>query len=104
MRAWALLLETERLGRKIADSELAAEQPGLASQLRAPSTSSTRPPLPAKFMPALGRIIGALLIYLLALSAVSAGNTHRPTSRPPKPHAPHNQRTSCVEPAAHQPN
>ena len=61
---------------------------GLASQLRAPTTSSTRPPPPAKFMPALSRIIGAFLIYLLALSAVSAGNTAPLAARPSPTHPP----------------
>ena len=39
-------------------------------------------------MPALGRIIGALLIYLLALSAVSAGNTAPLAARPSPTHPP----------------
>ena len=39
-------------------------------------------------MPALSRIIGALLIYLLALSAVSAGNTAPLAARPSPTHPP----------------
>ena len=81
-------IQGPRTRSPIADSELSPQssRPSLAAPcayhlIHTPST-------PAKFMPALSRIIGAFLIYLLALSAVSAGNTAPLAARPSPTHPP----------------